>query len=127
MQADFHSNASVWFCGTTVALVSEEATLTYVAVKQYLAYEIGHMLGTHTFTGTIMHCGVSECDGQQVTWYASAATHSISEMTNSNLLLFRPFLNTGVMTERTGTEAGSVLHWGGMLLLIRGVQVPTGS
>lgn len=46
----------------------------HVTVKQYLACETGHMLGTHTFTVTIMHGGISECDGQQVTWCASAAT-----------------------------------------------------
>lgn len=48
---------------------------------------------TLVHTVTIMYCGIQKCLGQQASWYASAATQTISEMKNNNLLLFCPLLS----------------------------------
>lgn len=47
----------------------------------------------HTNAVTIMYWGIQKCHGQKAGWYASAATQTISEMKNNNLLLFCPLLS----------------------------------
>lgn len=71
------------------------------------------MLAHTRMTMTIMYCGIQECHGHSAGQLVcfSFNTDSISEMTNGNLLLFLPSANAGVMSEWTGTVAGSVLWW----------------
>lgn len=78
-------------------------------------------------TVTIMYRGIWECHGQQTSWYASAAaTDSISEMTNNNLLLlFWPPQSERCRVWMDGNRSWIGFVLGGMLLLVQGVQVHT--